>query len=155
MSKTYHTWCTGVHLPLHPLLSVLPILLGISEFPDNTQSSFEKKQESGWRRSNSFTKIPQMCSSAHTFRSDRGRRLVFTSMTTSLEVCDCPMLTPTLPVETFISCVDLEKRKRQTSVSSCISLVQSPYPSQSCCCRGNTERWYFFQGDTWMCHSYK
>lgn len=154
MSKTYHTWCTGVHLPLHPLLSVLPILLGISEFPDNTQSSFEKKQESGWRRSNSFTKIPQMCSSAHTFRSDRGRRLVFTSMTTSLEVCDCPMLTPTLPVETFISCVDLEK-KRQTSVSSCISLVQSPYPSQSCCCRGNTERWYFFQGDTWMCHSYK
>lgn len=43
MSKTYHTWCTGVHLPLHPLLSVLPILLGISEFPDNTQSSFEKK----------------------------------------------------------------------------------------------------------------
>lgn len=154
MSKTYHTWCTGVHLPLHPLLSVLPILLGISEFPDNTQSSFEKKRESGWRRSNSFTKIPQMCSSAHTFRSDRGRRLVFTSMTTSLEVCDCPMLTPTLPVETFISCVDLEK-KRQTSVSSCISLVQSPYPSQSCCCRGNTERWYFFQGDTWMCHSYK
>lgn len=32
-------------------------------------------------------------------------------MTTSLEVCDCPMLTPTLPVETFISCVDLEKKK--------------------------------------------
>lgn len=139
MSKTYHTWCTGVHLPLiHPLLSVLPILLGISEFPDNTQSSFEKKRDSGWRRSNSFTKIPQMCSSAHTFRSDRGRRLVFTSMTASLEVCDCPMLTPTLPVESFISCVDLEK-KRQTSVSSYISLVQSPYTSQSCCCRGNTE----------------
>lgn len=116
MSKTYHTWCTGVHLPLiHPLLSVLPILLGISEFPDNTQSSFEKKRDSGWKRSNSFTKIPQMCSSAHTFRSDRGRRLVFTSMTASLEVCDCPMLTPTLPVESFISCVDLEKKKANFS----------------------------------------
>lgn len=116
MSKTYHTWCTGVHLPLiHPLLSVLPILLGISEFPDNTQSSFEKNGTGGGEEATVSRKSHKCVHPPTLFDQTEGGDWFSPAWLRHWRYATAQCWPQLCPWK-LISCVDLEKKGKLQSV---------------------------------------